>query len=173
VTTAAAATIADLFDRHFGDVYGYVAFRVGGGGDEAAEVTQQVFAAAAAALRTLREAESARGWLLRIARNKVIDHYRRRGRIEHVPLSSAAGSTAALEDTERIDRALLVGEVMRRLPREQVDLLEDKYLRELSVRAMAAERQTSDKAVESALARARLAFRNMMVALRAAEESQR
>ena len=177
--TAKGKEIADLFDRHFDAVYSYVAYRTAPDLNLAADISQDVFEAAMRGLGELRQRESARSWLLGIARNKVADHYRRshrHGQAEPLTevladrLSDPEGPPA---ERSRRERALRVSQVMRRLSDHQADLLEDKYLRGLSVRAIAEEQSTTEKAVESALSRAREAFRTALAALEAAEEPAR
>lgn len=71
------AAVARLFDDHVSDVYGFIAYRVGNR-SEAEDLTQQTFERA---LRAWHRFDPSRGrprtWLLAIARNLVLDHYRR------------------------------------------------------------------------------------------------
>jgi DNA-directed RNA polymerase specialized sigma24 family protein len=99
-----------------------------------------------------------------IARNKVADHFRAR------VLAAEPVDLAAIEDrnalsgptlTEQQERALHVSRVLRELPAGYADLLEEKYLDGLSVRTMAQQRCQSEKSIESALTRARAAFREI------------
>ena len=72
------ADFAELYDEHVWDVYGYLAYRVADRA-EAEDLTQLTFERALRAWRRYdpRRA-SPRTWLLAIARNLVIDHFRRR-----------------------------------------------------------------------------------------------
>ena len=177
--TANGKEIADLFDEHFDAVYSYVAFRTAPDLNLAADISQDVFEAAMRGLAELRSRESARSWLLGIARNKVADHFRRcqrHGKAEPLTevladrLSDPKGPSA---ERSRRERALRVSQVMRQLSDHQTDLLEDKYLRSLSVREIAREQDTTEKAIESALNRAREAFRRVYEHVRQSEESPR
>lgn len=169
--------IGDLFDRYFDDVYGYVAYRLAPATDPAGDISQDVFVAALRGLGSLRRGESARSWLLQIARNKVIDHLRNRARANHHDPPSlrlverdVQGASSQQEET---GRAHLVSAAMRLLPPRQAELLEDKYIRGLSVREIATQQCVTEKAVESALSRAREAFRRALEVQRAKEESPR
>ena len=72
-----SADFADLYDEHVWDVYGYLAYRVADRA-EAEDLTQLTFERALRAWRTYdpRRA-SPRTWLMAIARNLAIDHFRR------------------------------------------------------------------------------------------------
>lgn len=172
-------TLGRLFDRHFDEIYAYLAFRVAPDTDAARDLSQEVFAAALTSLCSLRDANAARGWLLQIARNKVADHFRQRAKRNHLSLSTVVDTyertTAGQADQEQVrahqERALLVSMIMRQLPQKQIDMLEDKYIRELSVESMATLHNTTTKAIESALSRARDAFRRMYTSAQATEES--
>jgi RNA polymerase sigma-70 factor (ECF subfamily) len=68
--------VADLFDEHVWDVYGFIAYRLGNRSD-AEDLTQQTFERALKAWHRFDPARSQpRTWLLAIARNLLIDHYR-------------------------------------------------------------------------------------------------
>lgn len=87
---------ADAYDEHVWDVYGFIAYRVRTR-DEAEDLTQMTFERALRAWRRFDpERASARTWLLAIARNVVIDHYR----------SDRSSSTRAVGLGEQGDVAL-------------------------------------------------------------------
>ncbi len=171
--------IAELFDRHFDAVYSYVAYRTAPDLSLAADISQDVFEAAMRGLTELRKPESARSWLVGIARNKVADHYRRNQRhgkaepFTEVMADRLTDPDGPPAERSRRERAMRVSLVLRQLSDHQADLLEDKYLRSLPVRTIAEEQDTTEKAVESALTRAREAFRIAFAALEAAEEPAR
>jgi RNA polymerase sigma-70 factor (ECF subfamily) len=74
---ASAAAFSMLYERYASPVYVYVYSRVGNP-DDAADLTQQVFLDALHGIRRFRgNGRQFRAWLFRIARNKVIDSYRR------------------------------------------------------------------------------------------------
>lgn len=65
-----------IYDDHVWDVYGFLAYRLGNRSD-AEDLTQQTFERALRAWsRFDRSKASAKTWLLSIARNLLIDHYR-------------------------------------------------------------------------------------------------
>jgi RNA polymerase sigma factor (sigma-70 family) len=66
----------DIYDEHVWDVYGFLAYRLGGR-EQAEDLTQATFERALKAWRRFDpERASARTWLLTIANNLLIDHYR-------------------------------------------------------------------------------------------------
>lgn len=153
-----------MFEQHFDAVYAYVAYRVAPDRQAAEDLTQEVFLAAFESMASFRGDCSALSWLRMIARNKVADHFRAR------VVAAAPAPLASIEDpaaqvaavwTQRQERALRVSVALRRLPAGYADLLEEKYLDGLSVRLMAQRRGQSEKSVESALSRARVAFREI------------
>lgn len=67
---------AEVYDEHVWDVYGFIAYRVRTR-DEAEDLTQATFERALKAWSRFDPSRaSAHTWLLAIARNLVIDHYR-------------------------------------------------------------------------------------------------
>ena len=169
--------IEDLFDRHFDEVHGYIAFRVSPDFESAQDLSQAVFEAALRGIEELRKPDSARSWLMQIARNKVADYYRGKASENgFIPVNSEAfdqwlASAPAPEDREQRNRAMLTTLVMRKLSGHHTSVLEDKYIRGLSVRDIARETDTTEKAVESALTRARNAFRQTYAELETRDEA--
>ena len=67
----------ELVRQHTRQVYG-LCYRFTGSGAEAQDLTQEVFLRVFRTLKTFRSAEGSFGtWLARVARNLLIDHYRR------------------------------------------------------------------------------------------------
>jgi RNA polymerase sigma-70 factor (ECF subfamily) len=81
-----ATAVARLFDEHVWDVYGFVAYRVDNRA-EAEDLTQLTFERALRAWSRFDPSRAQpRTWLLAIARNLVVDHYRRDRSKLHRPL---------------------------------------------------------------------------------------
>ncbi len=176
-TPQAAPTLKVLFDQYFEPVYAYLAFRVLPDVEAAMDLSQEVFLAAASQLDSLRHPQAARAWLLGIARNKAAEHFRSRASSRVVDIERAAHVLEALPLSSSIghigrERVALVSMALRQLTPRHAELLEDKYIRGLSLRAIASARDDSEKAVESALARARQAFRSAYANLQAGEEAR-
>ncbi len=163
-----------VFDQHFEEVYSYVAYRVSPDPEAAKDLTQEVFLAALKSWKSYRGDGPALTWLRSIARNKVADHFRKlaagssRTEIDFDQFADGFTSSAS----GRQDQAALVSLIIRRLPHDYAELLEQKYQEGLSVKQIAQLRKTTEKAVESALSRARDSFRKMFEQLQNRKEYQ-
>lgn len=96
----------DLYEAHLRDVYSFLYYRLGNHHD-AEDISEQVFLQAYRHLpKALAESEgrSLRPWLIRIAQNLAINHYRDRSRKPQSPLE-AAGEFATGHDTEDLVEA--------------------------------------------------------------------
>lgn len=160
-----------VFESHFKDVYGYVAFRVAPRLDDARDLTQEVFLAAFKAWKSYRGDAAPLQWLRMIARNKVADYYRRSRptvSVEDVSLPAEAPA-----DGDYLDETLLLSMVMRSMPPEYAEIIEQKYLEGMSVREIGLKCGRSEKAVQAILARARAMLREKCMRLKAKQESCR
>ncbi len=158
-----------VFDQHFEQVYGYVAYRLAPDTHAAGDVTQETFLAALKGWESFRGEGSVLTWLRSIARRKTVDYFRRQGRLAETPLT--APPVAVDQTNPAAQRALFIATVMQSLPNGQAELLEDKYLEGLSVREMASRRDTSEQAIASALFRARQTFRDQYERLQSRQEA--
>jgi RNA polymerase sigma-70 factor (ECF subfamily) len=92
---------AELYDDHVWDVYGYLGYRVRGR-EEAEELTQATFERALKAWDRYDPARaSARTWLLAIAHNLLVDHYRRGRSIRQEPLAEGEDADVQLGGSGR------------------------------------------------------------------------
>jgi RNA polymerase sigma-70 factor (ECF subfamily) len=96
-------TFIEAYEQHVWDVYGFLGYRLSSR-QEAEDLTQATFERALNAWQRYDpERASVRTWLLAIARNLLIDHYRRDRSTRNEPLPD--------EDTDPAPRgALVVGE---------------------------------------------------------------
>ncbi len=153
-----------LYDQHFDDIYAYVAYRLGGHREAVRDIVQEVFLAALRRLEEFRPDRPALVWLRAIARRKVADHFRRSGRRRVGQLGDPIARDPG-ESSQAEERALRVSAAMDRLPDRYAELLEAKYLDSLSVKQIAEHQGETEKAIESALHRARDAFRDAYAAV--------
>jgi RNA polymerase sigma-70 factor (ECF subfamily) len=95
----------------------------------AEDLTQETFLAAWRAIRSLKEADGFRAWLLRIAQNACIDARRRESRLRRTPPAEAGHEVAVDEPVQDLgesrDRALAI---LRSLPEEYRLPLTLRYL---------------------------------------------
>jgi RNA polymerase sigma-70 factor (ECF subfamily) len=167
------AAFQDFFDSHFQRLYRFALARAGDE-DLAEEIVQ------AAIMNAIRHLASYRGdstlftWLCAICRREL--GARRVSAARHplvaleedVPEIRAkleAIAAAAGHPFERQELARLVHVALDALPARYGDVLEWKYLDGLSVAAIAERLDTTPKAAESLLTRARQAFREGFTAL--------
>jgi RNA polymerase sigma-70 factor (ECF subfamily) len=155
--------------------------RVGGNRHLCEDVVQETLVRA---IGDLANYEPRRGndnilpWLIGLARNEIRRALSRQTATNHQgPLwtrldedlrnsLSAIDCTLLDEDVlQRSETREMVNVTMSNLPHHYREVLESKYVERHSVREMAAQRQTSEKAVESLLSRARQAFRDTFLAL--------
>jgi RNA polymerase sigma-70 factor (ECF subfamily) len=99
--------LGQLYQRHVDRVYSYIVFRVR---DEslAEDLTQDVFFQAIRALDGFDWRGAVAPWLLRIARNTVIDHWRRSARRPEWSMSALEDDDE--DDDRRLDRIVAEGD---------------------------------------------------------------
>ena len=152
------------YERTWPRVYGYIASRAAGDDGLAEEITQQTYVAAIAGRAAFDGRSDSATWLCAIARNKLVDHFRRLDREErrgrrvvvrelHVRAGTTSTAWSAPEDRQLIELAL------RTLPALQRMVLTLVALDGLSVPEVARAIGKSAAATQSLLARARDGFR--------------
>jgi len=157
--TPAGAGLLDLYDRALPVVYGYLVSRVGDRAT-AEELTSEVFLAAVAAVGRPGAPAVDTGWLVGVARHKLVDHWRRRER-EDRKLSAVASQPERHDDPwdVRLD-VLEARATLDRLGPANRLALTLRYLDGLSIPEMARELGRSRHATEALVVRARAAFRH-------------
>ena len=169
-----------FFERHLDRVYEFVHYRVGSvgpGGFASEDVVQETFLAALENLQNFDGRSSLYTWLCGIAKNKIRSQRRKR---RPVPLQDVLADSeedidailSAIEDMPLPEHVLeareteeLVGATLSSLPDEYRDALLEKYVEGSSVRAIGDAAGKSEKAAESMLHRARLAFTKVFTLL--------
>lgn len=161
---------ADLCDRHLDALYEFVHYRVGGDRHAAEELVQDTLVIALERMQSFDGRSRMSTWLCGIAKNKLRATRRKRRPVAMADLLAdaddeieavlAAVDSQPLPDwaLEREETRELVGATLSSLPPDYRRALLDKYVDELTVPQMAARDERSEKATESHLARARLAF---------------
>ena len=167
------AAFRELFDQFYPRLYRYALVRLNGNQEAATEIVQQTFCKAIEHLGSYRGEAALYAWFCRICRNTLID-YCRRSKVEMLHVVSIDGDPAtaavlealtapmscgpeALSEQREVRR--LVQAALDALPEQYGDVLEWKYVEELSVAEIAARLELGYKAAESLLTRARGAFR--------------
>jgi RNA polymerase sigma-70 factor (ECF subfamily) len=172
--TGDEAAWRELVARHTRKVFG-LAYRFTGRVDEAEDLTQEVFVKVYQTLFRYREQDGPFGaWLMAVARNHAIDHYRRR-RLERqstredaqVLDSLPARGEHPIAAIERAERASLVHRGLRALPEELRLPLVLCDLQGMPYEAIAAELAIPLGTVKSRINRARVELAKRLTARKA------
>ncbi len=102
-------TFGLLYERHRREIHGFILSRVRGNADVAQDLTSQVFTRAFSALPRF-ETGAFRGWLYQIARNSVIDSYRRQR-----PTASLADAEFIAADQQSLDDRVIAEDARAQL----------------------------------------------------------
>ncbi len=159
-----------VFEEHFDALYEFAHYRLGGDRAQAEDAVQDTFVVALESLESFDGRSSLHTWLCGIAKNKIRAHRRKRrpaaledvleGADEQIDEILARVSSEPLPDwvLQRKETRELVGATLSSLPPDYRRALIDKYVAGRSVAQIAATVGKSEKAAESMLTRARLAF---------------
>lgn len=170
ILSGSAEAADGFFRRHLDPLYEFVHYRVGRQRSLAEDVVQDTFVTAFQQLARFDARSSLHTWLCGIARNKIREHRRKRRPvpIEDVLADSDADIDAILAGVEReplpdwvIEReetAELVGATLSSLSPDYREALVAKYIDGLSVAEISTQVGKTEKAAESTLHRARVAF---------------
>lgn len=156
------AAFVVLVERYQRDVY-RVVWRISSGHADSEDIAQETFLKLWRNPQQIREAKALKGWLLRVASNLVMDHFRRRpmqdlGAADHVADSKLGpeASTGLAQVSKAIDSALAA------LPERQRAALVLVHFEQMSNIAAADAMDLSVDALESLLARARRRLRDLI-----------
>jgi RNA polymerase sigma-70 factor, ECF subfamily len=174
----------DVFESFFPRLYRYALVRVGGNREDARDIVQQTFCKAFEHLDSYRGEASLYGWMCQICRNNLIDHARKQNvQQTHIALIGTDGAIEAMleairapeceqpeQELTRMGLLQLIQTTLDYLPAHYGNVLEWKYIEELSVNEIAAQLAIAPKAAESLLTRARNAFKEAIVAVNASAD---
>lgn len=145
-----------LYREHTGPLYAYVSRRVGGDRTLAEDIVQDAWLRAVASWPQRGTPDHPGAWLIRVARNLLASHFRRR-RPEPVDPAELDLLADRLEP-ETPSAAALIQWGLARLRGSQALLLEAFYFEGKSTRELAGANGLSERAVEGRLRRARQAL---------------
>jgi RNA polymerase sigma-70 factor (ECF subfamily) len=173
VIAADEAAFDEFFADYFPRLYRFALARVGGNQDAAEEIVQRVLIQALDRLHTYRGEAALFTWLCTLCRREILAWHEREGKAREVSFFDdrhelrvaldALASVRADDPETALQRQELSGLVrltLDHLPGRYGDVLEWKYIQELSVREIADRLGVGYKAAESLLTRARVAFRD-------------
>jgi RNA polymerase sigma-70 factor (ECF subfamily) len=154
-----------LYDTALPQVYGYLLHRCGRTA-LAEDLTAETFLAAVDAVRSERPPPLSTGWLIGVARHKLIDHWRRLAREERSlsavagdPTDPSAGSGRSHDPWDAQLDAIRAHETLQVLAPQHRAALTLRYLDDLPVAEVARVLDRTLHATEALLVRARTAFR--------------
>ncbi len=158
-----AEDLTRLYRETIGPLYGYVSRRAGRSRELAEDITQETYLRAVAEWGNGRRPDNPLAWLQTVARNLLLNHYRRR-KPDQLEASRLAGVLDG-ELEEAPDATALIWWGLTRMGRRSARVLEDFYLEGKTTRTIATELGVSERAVEGRLRRAREAMRKLLLPL--------
>jgi RNA polymerase sigma-70 factor (ECF subfamily) len=158
-----------LIDRHQGDIYRMIYYRIRARMD-AEDLTQDVFIRAFRSISRLREPDRFRSWLFRIAVNRVNDYLRKK-RVRSIFKSSDENpdiqpeaiqppeQPEALEQVLKEDFWRLVGRIAEKLSKMEREVFMLRFLDNLNINEIAQILKKSESTVKTHLYRALAKFK--------------
>lgn len=154
-----------FYHRYFNWIYRFAYHHAGRSHADAEDLTSEILMTA---VRNIGRYDATRGdldaWLLGVAKHCLGHHCRRRRKeLPVIPEVLAEHADQEIENEPSFEDQVLVHDAVNRalaaLPSRQADALIDKYVEGYSVEEIARIGETTPKAVESLLSRARASFR--------------
>lgn len=165
------AALRAFHDGYARPLYAFAFYRLGRDHHAAEEVVQETLLLA---LERIDEWEPERGdlhtWLSWLSRNAIRRANEARRRFVAATVPERPGREPDPGGDDGLEESAVVTVALARLPANYRSVLERKYLRGETVRAIADAEQTTEKAIESLLGRARDAFRGVFEELQAKTE---
>jgi RNA polymerase sigma-70 factor (ECF subfamily) len=148
-----SAAFGRLYDRYAGPIYRYVYSRLGSA-HEAEDITSQTFITALESLPRYRERGQFSAWLFRIARSKLVDHFRRSKREAGWEAAERlVGAEDTLGSVIQADELRKLRSLIAAAGESDQDLIRLRYVAGLSFAEMAELLGRSDAAVKKSLYR--------------------
>ena len=148
------AALAALYERFFDQIYRYVSFKSGSRA-EAEDITGDVFVKMLESIHSFKwQGHPFSSWLFRIARNLIVDYFRRAARKKTVPLEVAAATVGTTPDdmSRVVETNLTMADVrvaMQGLTSLQQEVISLRFAGGLSVSETAGALGTNDNAVKA------------------------
>jgi RNA polymerase sigma-70 factor (ECF subfamily) len=149
--------LVEIYRSTVKPLYAYLSRRVGGDVELAEDLVQDTWSRAVAAWPAHGLPREPLAWLIRVARNTLVSHFRRTRPtlVDPARLDLIARDDGRLAAVDDPGAAAVIGWGLARLRRAHAELLEEFYFDGRSVREIAAARRLSERAVEGRLRRAR------------------
>lgn len=144
---------SELYRRHLQRVYAYHYARTGNQAD-AQDLTSQTFMAALEGLPRYRAEGSFAAWLLTIAHNKLVDHYRQRKPVDALDDAHPAGEPPLEELTFNRLQLDQIAQALKTIRAERAEALSLRIFASLSVAETARVMGKTESAVKMLVHRA-------------------
>lgn len=147
------AELIRVYRDHTAPLYAFVSRRVGGDRTLAEDIVQDTWLRAVAAWPRRGVPDHPRAWLIKVARNLLASHFRKKH-----PQSVSPDALELEDDRYRPETpwaVALIGWGLAQMRRSQAELLEAFYFDDKSTREIAEASGVSERAVEGRLRRAR------------------
>jgi len=159
------AALTQLYEENFDKIYRYIVLKIGDR-TEAEDMTQQVFLKAFKAISGYKSRGSPfSSWLFRIARNQVVDYWRKKSKRATVPLDEArvgsSNSNPSSEAERKMDIENLVA-AAKRLTSMQREVVSLRFAGDLSVAQVAGLMGKSEGAIKALQHSAVVSLRKML-----------
>ena len=143
------------------ELYEFVSRRAGGSRELAEDVTQETYLRATTTWPRRGLPDCPLAWLQTVARNLLLNHYRRRQPepLDSTDIDTVLGSAA----TDGTEAAALVCWGLARVSPRHARVLEAFYIDEKPVRSIAADFGVTERAIEGRLRRARRALKKLLL----------
>ncbi len=147
------ATFGRLYDIYVQPIYRYVYSRVGSA-HEAEDLTSQTFLSAFEHLPRYRESGQFAAWLFRIARSKLLDHFRKNRKEVDLEAAEELGAGAdAVHQVIQDEELASLRSLIRKLKPDEQDLIHLRYVAGLSFAEMAGVLGKNEQAVKQSVYR--------------------
>jgi len=157
--------IGSLYDQHQNAIFRYLWARLGQR-PLAEDLTGEVFLRMLDALPNYRPTAPFRAWLYRIARNLLIDHYRKHGQATQVPLETAEAQPTAEADLLTVAEHTLtlhhLQTALSQLDEMQREVVTLRFLSGLSLQETAAALEKTEPAIKALQHRGLAALRHAL-----------
>jgi RNA polymerase sigma-70 factor (ECF subfamily) len=160
------STLSNLYEEYFDKIARYAYVRIGHKAD-AEDIAGEVFLKALQSLKSYKERGAPmQAWLFRIARNLIIDYFRKKNKrktvpIDHVEIEGGTNPAKLAEENMELEQ---VKRAMEQLTQEQREVLVMRFFGGLSSRETGQVLNKSDGAVREMQRVAILKLRNLLSA---------
>jgi len=148
---------AELYDHFFPKIYHYIYFRVNNK-EMTEDLVSDIFLKALKSLKSLKKPGDFQSWLFSIARNALIDHYRKAGRKKEEVSEAISDDYTVRSDTPEdyilvAEHSHEILEALKILSPEQKEVVQLRFIHELKLKEIAGVMNKSEGAVKGLLYR--------------------